>query len=189
MNHPDIRIHEVTAAAGQKGVQSSEPYVAINQDAQFRLSRASNKNYTGGPEPDPKATAEERAGKNDHTQWRSKICDEAFDRALKKQHLHKYGEEWIDDGDDRKVSHLTVDELLKVDEKYPVRYLRSASDDFLKKWIGGAPSIFKPDSNNVVRIELPDHLGSSTGGLLVNNRDSVFSNDGVGKFFENLPFN
>ena len=42
-----------------------------------------NKNYTGGPEPDSKATAEEKAGKNDHHQWRSKICDAAFDRAIK----------------------------------------------------------------------------------------------------------
>ena len=192
MNHPDIRVHEITAAAGQRGVQSSEPYVAINQDAQFRLSRAMNKNYTGGPEPDPKATAEEKSGKNCHHRWRSKICDAAFDRAISKQHLHKYGEEWVDD-DERKVSHLTVDQLITVDEKYPVRYVRSATDNFLTEFISGVPTVFKSNSessaesntNGVIEMYERDE---SAGGLLIENQISGISDGGVGKFSNFFKF-
>ena len=152
-----------------------------------------NKNYTGGPEPDPKATAEEKSGKKDHNQWRSKICDAAFDHAISKQYLHKYGEQWVDD-DERKVSHLTVDELISVDKKYPVRYVRSATDDFLSDYLSGAPTIFKSnseldaESNTGDVVVINGNCEESAGGLLIENDISGISDRGVGKFFKYFQF-
>ena len=85
---------------------------------------------------------------NDFSKWRSKIDDLAFDKIIKIQHRHKYGEEWLGDSEELR-DFCSSEEISEINQKYPVRYSRSASDPEITEWISGPPVIFSP----VVAVE------------------------------------